>query len=85
MTRMTPATLAALLGALAITTPALAGPFEKATNAVDPDCSVGKAARGAATKAVVGSGAIAAVSPRPCGTRLASTTGTRGRTTTMAS
>jgi hypothetical protein len=33
---------------------ALAGPVEKARNAVDPDCSVGKAARGAATKAVVG-------------------------------
>jgi hypothetical protein len=33
---------------------ALAEPLEKAKNAVDPDCDVGKAARGAATKAVVG-------------------------------
>jgi hypothetical protein len=33
---------------------ALAGPLEKAKDAVDPDCDVGKAARGAATKAVVG-------------------------------
>jgi hypothetical protein len=31
-----------------------AGPLEKAKDAVDPDCTVGKAAKGAATKAVVG-------------------------------
>jgi hypothetical protein len=31
-----------------------AGPLEKAKDAVDPDCNVAKAARGAATKAVVG-------------------------------
>ena len=34
--------------------PAMAGPLEKAKDAVDPDCTVTKAARGAATKAVVG-------------------------------
>lgn len=44
--------LAALLLALAGT--ALAGPLDKAKDAVDPDCNVAKAARGAATKAVVG-------------------------------
>jgi hypothetical protein len=43
-----PATLAAgLLVALTLVAPALAGPL-------DPKCSVAKAARGAATKAVVG-------------------------------
>jgi hypothetical protein len=41
---------------LALAGPALAGPVEKAKGAVDPDCDVGKAARGAATKAVVGVG-----------------------------
>lgn len=30
------------------------GPLEKAKDAVDPDCSIGKAVRGAATKAAVG-------------------------------
>jgi hypothetical protein len=40
---------------LAVAGPALAaGPLEKAKDAVDPDCTVGKAAKGAATKAVVG-------------------------------
>jgi hypothetical protein len=39
---------------LALAWPALAEPLEKAKNAVDPDCTVTKAARGAATKAVVG-------------------------------
>jgi hypothetical protein len=39
---------------LVLAGPALAGPLEKAKNAVDPDCTVGKAARGTATKAVVG-------------------------------
>jgi hypothetical protein len=40
---------------LAVAAPALAaGPLEKAKNAVDPDCNVAKAAKGAATKAVVG-------------------------------
>ena len=34
--------------------PAMAGPLEKAKDVVDPDCTVTKAARGAATKAVVG-------------------------------
>lgn len=34
--------------------PAPAGPVEKARDAVDPDCTVAKAARGAATKAAVG-------------------------------
>lgn len=47
------ALVAALL--LALAGPALAdGPLEKAKQAVDPDCNVAKAARGAATKAVVG-------------------------------
>ena len=46
------ASLVAML--LALAGPALAGPFEKAKDAVDPDCTVTKAARGAATKAVVG-------------------------------
>ena len=32
----------------------LAGPLEKAKGAVDPDCTAAKAARGVATKAVVG-------------------------------
>jgi len=45
--------VAALL--LALAGPALAdGPLEKAKQAVDPDCNVAKAARGAATKAVIG-------------------------------
>ena len=44
--------LAAVL--LALAGPALAGPLDKAKDAVDPDCNVAKAARGAATKAVVG-------------------------------
>ena len=40
---------------LAVAAPALAaGPLEKAKDAVDPDCNVAKAAKGAATKAVVG-------------------------------
>ncbi len=39
---------------LALSGPALAGPLAKAKDAVDPDCNVAKAARGAATKAVVG-------------------------------
>jgi hypothetical protein len=43
--------LAAVL--LALSGPALAGPLDKAKEAVDPDCNVAKAARGAATKAVV--------------------------------
>jgi Na+/H+-translocating membrane pyrophosphatase len=49
-------TLAYLLSGLmiALTTAASAGPLEKAKDAVDPDCTIGKAAKGAATKAVVG-------------------------------
>jgi hypothetical protein len=39
---------------LALAGPALAGPVGKAKDAVDPDCNAAKAARGAATKAVVG-------------------------------
>jgi hypothetical protein len=39
---------------LVLAGPALAGPVDKAKDAVDPDCTVAKAARGAATKAVVG-------------------------------
>ena len=39
---------------LALAGPALAGPAGKAKDALDPDCTVTKAARGAATKAVVG-------------------------------
>ena len=39
---------------LVVAGPALAGPLEKAKDAVDPDCTVAKAARGAASKAVVG-------------------------------
>jgi hypothetical protein len=41
-------------GLLVLIGPARAGPLEKAKDAVDPDCTVGKAAKGAATKAVVG-------------------------------
>jgi hypothetical protein len=44
--------LAALMLVLAGT--ALAGPLDKAKDAVDPDCNVARAARGAATKSVVG-------------------------------
>ena len=44
--------LAALMLALAGT--ALARPIEKPKDAVDPNCNVAKAARGAATKAVTG-------------------------------
>jgi hypothetical protein len=39
---------------LALAWPVLAGPVGKAKDALDPDCTVTKAARGAATKAVVG-------------------------------
>jgi hypothetical protein len=40
---------------LVLAGPALAAkPLERAKDAVDPDCNVAKAARGAATKAVVG-------------------------------
>jgi hypothetical protein len=39
---------------LALAGPALAGPVGMVKDAVDPDCNVAKAARGAATKAVVG-------------------------------
>lgn len=34
----------------------LAGPLDKAKDAVDPDCTFGKAAKGAAMKATVGVG-----------------------------
>ena len=37
-------------------TVATAGPLDKAKNAVDPDCTPGKAAKGAAMKATVGIG-----------------------------
>ncbi len=37
-------------------TVAAAGPLDKAKNAVDPDCTPGKAAKGAAMKATVGIG-----------------------------
>jgi hypothetical protein len=52
MTQVRSGWVAALL--LLLAAPALAGPLEKAKDAVDPDCTVAKAARGAATKAVVG-------------------------------
>lgn len=39
---------------LALAGPALAEPLKRAKEAIDPDCDVAKAARGAATKAVVG-------------------------------
>ena len=38
------------------TTVAAAGPLDKAKNAVDPDCTPGKAAKGAAMNATVGIG-----------------------------
>ena len=41
---------------LALAGPALAGPIEKTKEAVDPNCDVGKAAKGAAMKATVGVG-----------------------------
>jgi len=50
--RHVPTGLVALM--LALAGPALAGPLDKAKDAVDPDCNVAKAARGAASKAVVG-------------------------------
>lgn len=39
---------------LVLAGPALGGPLEKAKEAIDPDCTVAKAARGVASKAVVG-------------------------------
>ena len=39
---------------LVLSTPASAGPLEKAKDAVDPDCTIGKAAKGAARKATIG-------------------------------
>ena len=39
---------------LVLAGPALGGPLEKAKDAIDPDCTVAKAARGAASKAAVG-------------------------------
>jgi hypothetical protein len=39
---------------LALAGPAFAEPLKRAKEAIDPDCDVAKAARGAATKAVVG-------------------------------
>jgi hypothetical protein len=46
--------MAALLALAA--TQAVAGPLDKAKNAVDPDCTPAKAAKGAAMKATVGVG-----------------------------
>jgi hypothetical protein len=44
-----------LLGcSLILAAAATAGPLEKAKDAVDPDCTIGKAVKGAATKALVG-------------------------------
>jgi hypothetical protein len=39
---------------LVLAGPALGEPLEKAKKTIDPDCTVAKAARGAASKAVVG-------------------------------
>jgi len=39
---------------LVLSGPMLAGPLENARDAVDPDCTVAKAARGAAGKAAIG-------------------------------
>lgn len=39
---------------LVLAGPALGGPLEKAKETIDPDCTVAKAARGAASKAAVG-------------------------------
>ncbi len=36
--------------------PAHAGPVDKARNTIDPDCSVGKAVKGAAQRATIGVG-----------------------------
>ena len=53
--KMPAAYAAALFVALALAAPARAdGIGSRAKDAIDPDCSVAKAARGAATKAVVG-------------------------------
>ena len=42
--------------ALTVTAAAQAGPLDKAKDAVDPDCTPGKAAKGAAERATVGVG-----------------------------
>jgi hypothetical protein len=60
---------------------ALAGPTLAAP--IDPDCSVAKAARGAATKAVVGVRAIVAMPRRPRATRSVSMTRTVSMTGTV--
>ena len=41
---------------LSVTTAAASGPVEKAQDALDPDCTPAKAAKGAAMKATVGIG-----------------------------
>jgi hypothetical protein len=46
----------ALAATLSLTGGAHAGPVNKAKNAVDPDCSVGKAAKGAVERSTVGVG-----------------------------
>jgi hypothetical protein len=50
------AMLAGVLLTTMITAAAQAGPVDKAKNAVDPDCSVGKAVKGAAQRATIGVG-----------------------------
>lgn len=52
--RMAAALAAGLLVALTFAPAHADGIGSKAKNAIDPDCNVAKAARGAATKAVVG-------------------------------
>lgn len=44
------------LVALTVAAAAHAGPVEKTKNAIDPDCTVAKAAKGAAERATVGVG-----------------------------
>lgn len=49
-------TIVALVCALAVNGTALAGPVSSAKDAVDPDCTVGKAVKGTAQRATVGVG-----------------------------
>jgi hypothetical protein len=53
--RTLPAILAGVL-LMTMVVAAHAGPVDKAKNAVDPDCTVGKAVKGAAQRATIGVG-----------------------------
>lgn len=54
LTRMLPIAVAGLVALAAAQS--TAGPLDKAKDAIDPDCTAGKAAKGAAMRATVGVG-----------------------------